>query len=347
MLSETAEAPGTRGRGRCSARAPAVKLSGDGVGLTHPLRGLVELAPVGRSVGSPLRGSPSSRPAVARFEPTRAGAFAPASWKLLYGRGGIGFLPLRGTRRARDLRSLGSNPRGRALSPLPRGNCYTDGVGLASSRYAGLAELATCGRSVRTHEGGRFRPCLVETAIRTGWDWLPPAARDSPSSRPAVARFEPTRAGAFAPASWKLLYGRGGIRTHEAGLLPTRSPGVRLSPLGHPSGSLRGEAGGREAEGVGLGRRSARLPELATCGRSVRTHETLSSRPHLPSQAEGVGFEPTRLFRVNALAGRRLKPLGHPSAGSCCPDWPARTRTWNLLVQSQTCCQFHHGPTSQ
>ena len=29
--------------------------------------------------------------------------------------------------------------------------------------------------------------------------------------------------------------------------------------------------------------------------------------------AEGVGFEPTRPFRVNALAGRRLKPLGHPS----------------------------------
>ena len=139
--------------------------------------------------------------------------------------------------------------------------------------------------------------------------WLPPAARDSPSSLPLVARFEPTRGRRFRPASWKLLNGRGGIRTHEAGLLPTRSPGVRLSPLGHPSGSLRGEAGGREAE--------------------------------------GVGFEPTRLFRVNALAGRRLKPLGHPSAGSCCPDWPARTRTWNLLVQSQTCCQFHHGPTSQ
>ncbi len=30
-------------------------------------------------------------------------------------------------------------------------------------------------------------------------------------------------------------------------------------------------------------------------------------------QAEGVGFEPTRPSRVNALAGRRLKPLGHPS----------------------------------
>ena len=30
-------------------------------------------------------------------------------------------------------------------------------------------------------------------------------------------------------------------------------------------------------------------------------------------KTEGVGLEPTRPFRVNALAGRRLKPLGHPS----------------------------------
>ena len=38
---------------------------------------------------------------------------------------------------------------------------------------------------------------------------------------------------------------------------------------------------------------------------------------------EGVGFEPTRTFLSNALAGRRLKPLGHPSQMSC----PARART--------------------
>jgi len=86
MLVETAEAPGMRGRGRCSARAVAVKLSGrrDGVGLTHPLRGFVELAPFGRSVGFP---------------------------------------PLRGARRARSLRSLGSNPRRAGMFILPRGNC--------------------------------------------------------------------------------------------------------------------------------------------------------------------------------------------------------------------------------
>ncbi len=230
--------------------APAVKLSGrtgwdwltryagspssrPAVARFEPTRAGALALPRGKllngrgGIGSPLRGSPSSRPEVARFEPTRAGALALPRGKLLNGRGGIGS-PATRVRRARSLRSLGSNPRGAGALALPRG---------------------------------------------------------------------------------KLLNGRGGIRTHEAGLLPTRSPGVRLSPLGHPSGSLRGEAGGREAE--------------------------------------GVGFEPTRLFRVNALAGRRLKPLGHPSAGSCCPDWPARTRTWNLLVQSQTCCQFHHGPTSQ
>ena len=37
-------------------------------------------------------------------------------------------------------------------------------------------------------------------------------------------------------------------------------------------------------------------------------------------KTEGVGFEPTRPFRVNALAGRRLKPLGHPS--KLCPFGP-------------------------
>ena len=73
---------------------------------------------------------------------------------------------------------------------------------------------------------------------------------------------------------------------------------------------------------------------------------TLGSN-HAPSdgglrpQAEGVGFEPTRPSRVNALAGRRLKPLGHPSEN--CPAWD-RTRT--LLIQSQTCCQLHHGASN-
>ncbi len=161
----------------------------------------------------------------------------PCLVKLLNGRGGIGFLPLRGTRRARSLRSLGSNPREAASSGLPRGYCS---------------------------------------------------------------------------------YGRGGIRTHEAGLLPTRSPGVRLSPLGHPSKkNASGCAGGIAAGGGGGIDSPASQIRRARSLRSLGSNPRASFESPTPSfQAEGVGFEPTRLFRVNALAGRRLKPLGHPSAGA-------------------------------
>ena len=57
------------------------------------------------------------------------------------------------------------------------------------------------------------------------------------------------------------------------------------------------------------------LPSVARL-RSAKASLRLERIPrHLPgrSTTEGVGFEPTRPFRVNALAGRRLKPLGHPS----------------------------------
>jgi len=79
-----------RGRGRCSARAPAVKLSGrrDGVGLTHPLRGFVELAPFGRSVGSRRCAALAELARFARSVRTHTGrALRTASWELLYGRG--------------------------------------------------------------------------------------------------------------------------------------------------------------------------------------------------------------------------------------------------------------------
>ncbi len=69
--------------------------------------------------------------------------------------------------------------------------------------------------------------------------------------------------------------------------MPTRFPGVRLKPLGHPSGRL------------------LRAPRANVPG--VRITLPLA----IPT--EGVGFEPTRAFRPNALAGRRHKPLGHPS----------------------------------
>ena len=121
--------------------------------------------------------------------------------------------------------------------------------------------------------------------------------------------------------------GRGGIRTHEAGLLPTRSPGVRLSPLGHPSKkNASGCAGGienRQRGWDGLTCFAGSPSSLTSFARfeptrlfRVAPQAEYRPTPLHTSQAEGVGFEPTRLFRVNALAGRRLKPLGHPSA-SC------------------------------
>ena len=57
-------------------------------------------------------------------------------------------------------------------------------------------------------------------------------------------------------------------------------------------------------------------PRFARSSRSASGLTRLERIPrHLPgpTQTEGVGFEPTRPFRVNALAGRRLKPLGHLS----------------------------------
>ena len=61
----------------------------------------------------------------------------------------------------------------------------------------------------------------------------------------------------------------------------------------------------------------------------------------LYAQSGGGGIRTHARQCLNALAGRRLKPLGHPSgAGLSCPTW-VRTRT--LLIQSQACCQLHHG----
>jgi hypothetical protein len=49
--------------------------------------------------------------------------------------------------------------------------------------------------------------------------------------------------------------------------------------------------------------------------RPLGSNATLRVGPNGDSSplTEGVGFEPTRASRPNALAGRRLKPLGHPS----------------------------------
>ena len=97
------------------------------------------------------------------------------------------------------------------------------------------------------------------------------------------------------------------------------------------------------------------LCSVVSFGRWPHSARTNPTSPSRPSSTEGVGFEPTRPFRVNALAGRRLKPLGHPSKLSSPTPFsrvrpsncPARARTWTLLIQSQTCCQLHHGASNR
>ena len=60
----------------------------------------------------------------------------------------------------------------------------------------------------------------------------------------------------------------------------------------------------------------ASRPRSSPLGKNLASARTNPTSPSGPSTTEGVGFEPTRPFRVNALAGRRLKPLGHPSTFS-------------------------------
>ena len=114
---------------------------------------------------------------------------------------------------------------------------------------------------------------------------------------------------------------------------PTRFPIVLLKPLGHPS----------------------------LCNAVPPPAGREGARPDAPgTERRGRDSNPREPFDPNALAGRRLKPLGHLSKGSTsrpnrsaaptvpasptssfsCPSW-VRTRT--LLIQSQACCQLHQG----
>jgi hypothetical protein len=139
--------------------------------------------------------------------------------------------------------------------------------------------------------------------------------------------------------------GRGGIRTH-AGLHPHDFQSCALSRSAtRPEfavGCVLTQAG---TEGVGWApqaapSRGSTIPPFARYHlRPLGSNHTLRVRSNgdsspategvgliplrsaipppnhrpLPCDTEGVGFEPTRAFRPNALAGRRLKPLGHPS----------------------------------
>ena len=195
--------------------------------MTHPLRGFVELATKGRSVGfpplrgtrrarslrslgsnpllsgeggigSPLRGSPSSRPAVARFEPLLSGEGGIRTPKPVrapvFETGALPFCHLSGCRLPGCSRRLPKRPARAAGEGAPRGlllSNFRDGRGgigslrspnsrprvarLASSRCAGLAELAPVGRSVRTHEGQASSTCLVGNCLygRGGIGFLP------------------------------------------------------------------------------------------------------------------------------------------------------------------------------
>ena len=100
------------------------------------------------------------------------------------------------------------------------------------------------------------------------------------------------------------------------------------------------------ADGVGF--EPTRLEE-PTRAPSVRLQPDSATRPGaVLRKAEGEGFEPSRALGPNALAGRRFKPLSHPSASDRPPraaavDWPAWIRTRNLLVQSQACCRYTTG----
>src|SRR3990170_987224 len=87
--------------------------------------------------------------------------------------------------------------------------------------------------------------------------------------------------------------GGGGIRTHGTRRY-TRSPGVPIRPLWHPSAE-RNRTGNQQAA-------------------NQQASRFWVPGPWFWFLAEGVGFEPTvRPKTHNGFRDRRLKPLGHPS----------------------------------
>jgi hypothetical protein len=149
------------------------------------------------------------------------------------------------------------------------------------------------------------------------------------------------------PTTFLLL--RTGWDSNPRGLSPTRFPIVRLKPLGHPSRDVAPwPALRREWDGP----RFARSSRVTPFSGALRAHtpSALGSNPASQSPwvgipetvlsllpTEGVGFEPTRVLRPNALAGRRLKPLGHPSkadASTASPVHPELPRQGSNLDSS-------------
>ncbi len=93
----------------------------------------------------------------------------------------------------------------------------------------------------QAREGAAFRVrCIaVLTPLRRYNPALPPLRRYNPALPPLRRndeyRMSKRVTSTFDVRSSSDNHGRGGIRTHEALVTPTRSPGVRLQPLGHPS----------------------------------------------------------------------------------------------------------------
>ena len=128
--------------------------------------------------------------------------------------------------------------------------------------------------------------------------------------------------------------GGGGIRTHK----PVRAPHFECGalPFCHPSGSVSG----RRWAVCGNYRRPSTVNCRTGSGRGgIRTHETLSA----PTRSPGVRLQPLGHPSKQLGAGKRArKSTPTPNASSL--SWPAWIRTRSLLVQSQACCQLHHGP---
>ena len=148
--------------------------------------------------------------------------------------------------------------------------------------------------------------------------------------------------------------------------MPTRFPGVRLKPLGHPSRIPL--LSSTEEQGFVPEPRSGESPLQHRCkgtgenpyyrsdtfngGAGIRTlvgvsTQRLSRAPPLATRPLLHGARAGAIF-LTLCPNKSAKPAAPTSAYFTeFPSWPARDRTWTLLIQSQACCQLHHGPVNR
>ena len=113
------------------------------------------------------------------------------------------------------------------------------------------------------------------------------------------------------PQTQTRIRNRGPRRRPKVSRGRSPQPQTLDSNSGRPPCPLRLHGGGIRSRGPA--KRIRRRGEDAKHRSLNPGFESRPLRGEPRSPAEGVGFEPTRPSRVNALAGRRLKPLGHPS----------------------------------